>query len=148
MITLISWSVYAIATHSLLTPKFGGEYSEALIGQPKYINPLFASTNDVDADLSALMYSGLFKYNNNKQLTPDLAEKFVIASDQKTYDIELKKNLKWSDGEPITVDDILYTFETLQNAETGSPLITSFQGVRIEKTSDNAVRFTLKTPYA
>jgi len=148
LITLISWSVYAIATHSLLTPKFGGEYSEALIGQPKYINPLFASTNDVDADLSALMYSGLFKYNNNKQLTPDLAEKFVIASDQKTYDIELKKNLKWSDGEPITVDDILYTFETLQNAETGSPLITSFQGVRIEKTSDNAVRFTLKTPYA
>lgn len=148
LITLVSWSIYAIATHSLLTPKVGGEYSEALIGQPKYINPLFASTNDVDADLSALMYSGLFKYNNNKQLTPDLAEKFVIGSDQKIYDIELKKNLKWSDGEPITTDDILFTFETLQNAETGSPLITSFQGVRIEKTSDNTVRFTLKTPYA
>ncbi|MFA6424478.1 MAG: peptide ABC transporter substrate-binding protein [Candidatus Magasanikbacteria bacterium] len=147
-LTLICWTIYAIATHSLLTPKAGGEYSEALIGQPKYINPLFASTNDVDADLSTLMYSGLFKYDNNKKIIPDLAEKYTIAADQKTYDIELKKDLKWSDGEPITVDDILYTFETLQNAETGSPLITSFQGVRVNKTSENSVRFTLKTAYA
>ncbi|MFA6548099.1 MAG: peptide ABC transporter substrate-binding protein [Candidatus Magasanikbacteria bacterium] len=148
LLTLVSWSVYAISMHSLLTPKSGGEYSEALIGQPKYINPLFASTNDIDADLSSLMYSGLFKYSDNKKIVPDLAEKFTIASDQKTYDIELKKNLKWSDGEPITTDDILFTFETLQNAETGSPLITSFQGVRVEKTDDNTIRFTLKTPYA
>ncbi len=148
IITLIGWSVYAITTHSLLTPKAGGEYSEALIGQPKYINPLFSSTNDVDADLSSLMYSGLFKYDNNKKLVIDLAENFSIGSDQKTYDITLKKNLKWSDGEPITTDDILFTFETLQNAETGSPLITSFQGVHIEKTDNNTVRFTLKTPYA
>ncbi len=147
-LTLISWSIYAIATHSLLTPKNGGEYSEALIGQPKYINPLFASTNDVDADVSSLIYSGLFKYDSDKKLAPDLAEKFTIANDQKTYDIELKKNLKWSDGEPITTDDILFTFETLQNAETGSPLITSFQGVHVEKTNENTVRFTLKTPYA
>lgn len=148
IVTLTGWSIYAIATHSLLAPSVGGEYSEAMIGQPKYINPLFASTNDVDADLSSLMYSGLFKYNSNKKLVTDLAEKFTIADDQKTYDIKLKKNLKWSDGEPITTDDILFTFETLQNAETGSPLITSFQGVRVEKTEENTVRFTLKTPYA
>ena len=148
VITLIGWAIYTIATHSLLTPKIGGEYSEALIGQPKYINPLFALTNDVDADLTTLIYSGLFKYDNHKKLSLDLAEKFTIAEDQKTYDIKLKKNLKWSDGEPITTDDILFTFETLQNVETGSPLITSFQGVRIEKTDNDTVRFTLKTPYA
>ncbi len=148
MFTLIGWSIYAISVHSLLTPKVGGEYSEALIGQPKYINPLFSSTNDVDADISSLVYSGLFKYDNNKKLVPDLAEKFTIAEDQKTYDIVLKKNLKWSDGEPITTDDILFTFETLQNAETGSPLITSFQGVRVEKSDEDTIRFTLKTTYA
>ncbi len=146
-LTLAGWAIYAISIHSLLTPKVGGEYSEALIGQPKYINPLFSSTNDVDADISSLVYSGLFKYDNNKKLVADLAEKYTIAEDQKTYDIELKKNLKWSDGEPITTDDILFTFETLQNAETGSPLITSFQGVRVEKTDENTIRFTLKTTY-
>ncbi len=147
-LTLIGWATYGIATHSKLAPKTGGEYSEGLVGQPKYINPIFSSTNDVDSDISSLVYSGLFKYDNNKKLVPDLAEKFTIASNQKTYDIVLRKNLKWSDGEPITIDDILFTFESLQNVETGSPLITSFQGVLIEKTDENTIRFTLKTPFA
>jgi peptide/nickel transport system substrate-binding protein len=147
-LAIIGWAIYGISTHSVLVPKAGGEYSEALIGQPKYINPLFASTNDIDSDISSLIYSGLFKYDQAKNIVPDMAESFKIGSDQKTYDIKLKKNIKWSDGEPITTDDILFTFETLQNAETGSPLIASFQGVRIEKTDENTVRFTLKTPYA
>ena len=146
--TLIGWGSYFISTHSVLSPKTGGEYSEGLIGTPKYINPIFASTNDVDTDLSSLVYSGLFKYDQNKQLVPDLAEKYTVGADQKTYDIQLKPNLKWSDGEPLTVDDILYTFDALQNAETGSPLIVAFQGMQIDKIADNVVRFTLKTPYA
>jgi len=148
MIALLGWASYFISTHSVLSPKNGGEYSEGLIGQPKYINPLFASTNDIDTDLSSLIYSGLFKYNKNKQLVGDLAEKYVLGSDNKTYDIKLKPNLKWSDGEPITANDILFTFETLQNAETGSPLIVAFQGVQIDKLSNDTVRFTLKSPYA
>ncbi len=147
-VTLIGWVTYFISTHSILSPKNGGEYSEGLIGTPKYVNPIFASTNDIDTDISSLIYSGLLKYDSKKQLVPDLAEKFVVGADQKTYDIQLKPNLKWSDGEPLTVNDILFTFETLQNAEVGSPLIVAFQGVRIDKISDNTVRFTLKTPYA
>ena len=146
--TLIGWGTYFVSTHSVLSPKIGGEYSEGLVGTPKYITSIFASTNDVDTDLSSLVYSGLFKYDQNKQLTPDLAEKYTVGADQKTYDIQLKPNLKWSDGEPLTVDDILFTFDALQNAETGSPLIVAFQGVQIDKIADNTVRFTLKTPYA
>lgn len=147
-LTLISWSTYFISTHSVLSPKNGGEYSEGLIGAPKYLNSIFASTNDIDTDISSLIYSGLFKYNSSKQLVPDLAEKFVIGSDQKTYDIQLKSGLKWSDGEPLTINDVLFTFETLQNAEVGSPLIVAFQGVQIDKIAENTIRFTLKTPYA
>lgn len=147
-ITLAGWGTYFISTHSTLSPKNGGEYSEGLIGTPKYINPIFSSTNDIDTDISSLIYSGLFKYDTKEQLVPDLAEKFTVSSDQKTYDIELKPNLKWSDGEPFTAEDVLFTFETLQNAEVGSPLIVAFQGVTIEKIGENSIRFALKTPYA
>lgn len=148
MVTLISWAGYFVSTHSVLSPKKGGEYSEGLIGTPKYVNPIFSSTNDIDTDISSLVYSGLFKYDANKQLVPDLAANFVVGADQKTYDIELKPNLEWSDGEPLTANDVLFTFETLQNAEVGSPLIVAFQGVQIDKIAENTVRFTLKTPYA
>lgn len=146
-LSLVGWSSYLVSTHSTLTPKNGGEYSEGLVGQPKYVNPIFSTTNDIDADLSKLIYSGLFKHKNG-QLINDLAANYTIGADQKTYDITLKPNLKWSDGEPITADDVLFTFEMIQNAETGSPLIASFQGVRVDKTDANSVRFTLKTPYA
>lgn len=148
IVTLTGWSIYFISTHSVLSPKNGGEYSEGLIGTPKYINPIFSSTNDIDTDISSLVYSGLFQYDSNKQLIPDLAAKFTVGSDQKTYDIQLKPGLKWSDGEPLTAEDVLFTFETLQNAEVGSPLIVAFQGVQINKISNDTVRFTLKTPYA
>lgn len=147
LIVIIGWISYIISTNSILVPKNGGEYSEGLVGQPKYINPIFASTNDIDADLTKLVYSGLFKYANNK-IVPDLADSFSIGADQKTYDIKLKPNLKWSDGEPLTVDDILFTFDMIQNVQSGSPLVASFQGVRLDKTGDDTLRFTLKTPYA
>lgn len=148
IVTLIGWTSYFISTHSVLSPKNGGEYSEGLIGTPKYINPIFASINDIDTDISSLIYSGLFRYNTNKQLVSDLAEKFTVGADQKTYDIKLKPNLKWSDGEPLTINDVLFTFETLQNPEVGSPFIVAFQGVQIDKISEDTIRFTLKTPHA
>src|SRR3989338_4145577 len=60
-------------------PKDGGEYSEAMIGQPKYINPLFASLTEVDTDLTSLIYAGLFRYNKDRVLTPELAASFTVS---------------------------------------------------------------------
>lgn len=134
--------------NNTLVPASGGEYSEALIGQPKYINPIFSSTNDVDADLVALIYSGLFKYNSQQQLVPELAADYTISTDGKVYDINLRQNIKWSDGEPFTADDVVFTFQTIQDPEIGSPLLAAFQGIEIEQTSDHSVRFTLKEPFA
>ncbi len=129
-------------------PTVGGEYSEAMIGQPKYINPLFAAASDVDADLTSLIYDGLFRYNQDEKLEPDLAESYTISADQKSYDITIRPGRTWSDGEPVTIDDVIFTFETLQNPEVGSPLLLAFQDVLITKVNDTTVRFTLKSPYA
>ena len=45
--------------HRIFVPAYGGEYAEALIGAPRNLNPLYAHANPVDADLSALVFSGL-----------------------------------------------------------------------------------------
>lgn len=141
--------VVLFAAHHVITiPKEGGEYSEAIVGQPQYVNPLFASTNEVDADLVALMYASLFRYDDNKKLQPYLAEKYTISPDGKIYDIALRQGIKWSDGAPLTAEDVLFTFEQIQNPEIGSPLLPAFQGVQTEKTGDRSVRFTLKEPFA
>lgn len=148
IITSLSWFSVFIYQHTIWGPKAGGEYTEGLIGQPKYINPLFSSINDVDADITYLIYSGLFRYDKNLKLIPDLAENFTLSSDARTYEITLKNNIKWSDGENFTAEDVIFTFENIQNPEVGSSLYTAFVGIKVEKISDYKIKFTLKEPFA
>lgn len=147
VLTSLSWFVVFVITHHGTAPKDGGEYSEAIIGQPALINPVFAGVNDVDTDLTALIYSGLFRRGEDGKLTGDLATTYELSSDKKTYKINLRKDVKWSDNEPFTANDVMYTFDTILNPEVGSPLLTSFQGVEIAKIDDFAISFTLKEPF-
>ncbi len=147
-IATAGWGISWFFSNSSVVPASGGDYSEAMIGQPKYVNPLFTTANDVDADLASLIFSGLFKYNDNQKLMPDLASDYNVSADGKVYDINLRKDAKWSDNEPLTANDVVYTFETIQDPEVGSPLIAAFQSIAVEQTGDYSVRFTLKEPFA
>lgn len=129
-------------------PVPGGEYVEGIIGQPLYVNPVLAGGNDADADLAALVYSGLFKYNPDGKLVPDLAESFELSDDKLTYTIHLKKNVKWHDGENFSADDVLFTIQVIQDPAFKSPLRQSWQGVGAEVADENTIRFLLQTPYA
>lgn len=145
---LVAFVVLLFIKNNTIVPASGGDYSEGLIGQPTFINPVFSSTNDVDADITYLIYSGLFKYDNNQNLIPDLASDYEVSTDGKVYSINLRQNIHWSDGENFTADDVIFTFETIENPEVNSPLYPAFQGVQVEKTSDYSVRITLKNAYA
>ncbi|MCX6744667.1 MAG: ABC transporter substrate-binding protein [Candidatus Parcubacteria bacterium] len=128
-------------------PANGGEYSEGLVGTPLYINPLLAHS-DVDIDLCAIIYSGLFKYNEKLELVPDLAEKYEVSADQKVYTIYLKKNIKWHDNQNLTASDVVFTYQSAQNPDYKSPHYQSFNGVIVEKIDDYSLKFTLSQPYA
>jgi peptide/nickel transport system substrate-binding protein len=147
VVGLLTSAALLVATHATTIPKEGGQYSEAFVGQPQYVNPLFSGLNDIDADLVSLIYSGLFTYDQNQELVPDLAQDVTTSIDKKTYTITLRNNVRWSDGEKFDADDVLYTFELIQNSEAASPLYTSFQGVQIQKVNDYMVRFVLKDAF-
>ena len=82
---LIVLTVNFYQTRFIPTPTTGGTYTEALIGAPQYINPILSQTNDVDSDISRLVFSGLFKYDQALQLVPDLVERFTVGEDEKTF---------------------------------------------------------------
>lgn len=145
--TVALGAVY-FTSHIIRIPKEGGEYTEALIGQPKYINPIYASASDVDQDLASLVYAGLFRFDKNQKLVPEIAESYEVSSSSKSYDIKLREDVKFADGQPLTATDVLYTFELIQNPEVESPLKSTFQGVEITRVDNYTVRFTLKEPFA
>ncbi len=131
-----------------LVPAQEGEYIEGIVGSPKYINPIYAPHSDLDMDLTELIFSGLMKYGKENKLEPDLAKNYQILDDGKVYEFQLREGLFWHDGVPLTVDDIIFTIETIQNPEIDSLLRTSWVGVEMEKISDNTLRFKLKNSSA
>ena len=136
--------VYA---HISITPTPGGSYTEGLVGEVGQVNPVFAAASPVDTDLSELVFSGLFRYNKEMQVTPDVARAYTVSNDGRVYTITIKENAAWHDGEPLTADDITFTFTSIANPDAGSPLASALRGVVVEKVDGKTVRFTLKEPY-
>jgi len=128
-------------------PAHGGEYSEGLVGSPKYINPVLASASDVDLDIVSLLFCGLMKRSENG-LEMDLAESYTVSEDQKEYTFKIKPGIKWHNSDQeVTVDDILLTFDLIKDPDVGSPLAVSFQGISADKIDDYNLRFVLKEPF-
>lgn len=134
--------------HLEILPEVGGDYTEGVVGTPKYINPMYASVSDVDSDLSILVYSSLFRRDENGYLANDLAESFAVAPDGKTYTVKIKSGVKYHNGQLLNVDDILFTFNAIKDGEYKSPLRIAFTGVSIEKIDEQTIKFILSEPYA
>jgi peptide/nickel transport system substrate-binding protein len=137
-----------IMQKTLLVPQSGGIYTEATVGQPRYLNPIVSSASDLDMDITKLVYSGLFRFNSDLELTNDLAISRELSEDEKIYTIALRDDVFWHDGERFDADDVLFTFRSIQTPDYTSPLATSFQGVEVSKVDDFTVTFKLKQPYA
>ena len=150
VLTLVS-SVFLLINfyfkNTEIAPAKGGTYIEGLVGQPRFINPVYANS-DVDRDMVQLTFSGLMKYDKNLQIVPDLAKNYTIEEEGKVYTFYLKENLLWQDKNPLTADDIIFTIKTIQNPDFNSPCRANWVGVEIEKIDDLTVRFKLKKPYS
>lgn len=128
-------------------PDYGGTLVEGVIGSPRFINPLLASS-DVDKDLSMLIYSGLMKVNAEGELVPDIAEDYSVSDDGLNYTFTLKNNLVFHDGVKLTADDVIYTIERAQDTSLKSPREANWIGVKAEKIDDKTVSLTLKQAYS
>lgn len=143
---LVYMSVIFYNKHIEIVPDDGGRYTEGIVGNPQYINPLYSSLNDADADLDRLIFSRLFTRDANGRAVPDLADEIKISDDGKTYTISLKQ-ARWNNGEIVTANDVVYTFNLIQNLDYKSPLRTKFSGVTAKIIDEQTVIFTLREAY-
>ncbi len=131
-------------------PDVGGAYVEAVVGNPSYLNPILLRFNQVDRDLCSLLFSGLTRFDENGSVVPDLAERWEISPDGKTYTFYLRKDVRWHDRTPFTSDDVVFTVNAMQAADfPGSQEVADFwRNVTVQAVGDYEVRFTLKEPFA
>lgn len=128
--------------YQALAPVPGGVFTEGILGAFTNANPLFA-TGPVDSSVSRLLFSGLLRYNSQNRLTGDLAQQYSVDNLGITYTVTLRDDIFWHDGRPITADDVLFTYKTIQNPDAKSPLLASWQGITVEAKDTKTVVFTL-----
>jgi peptide/nickel transport system substrate-binding protein len=117
-------------------PAAGGQFTEGMVGQPEYVNPVTAK-NETDRALVRLVYSNL----------PDIADAIQTSPDGKTWTIRLKENLLWQDGAKLTSDDVIFTVQSIQNHDAASPLASAWQGIAATRSSELELQFSLAHPY-
>ena len=131
---------------------YGGELILSTIGEgPKTFNP--CNTKDATSSaMAGLLYDGLLSTDPlTGKVVPLLAKSFVI--DGNDYYIYLRKGIQWTDGVPITADDVMYTyneivFKGLGNTSTMDAM--KIEGVlpKLEKIDDYTVKFITTKPFA
>lgn len=122
-------------------------YTEGVVGAVDNLNPIFVSSQ-AERSASRLLFAGLLQYDQKGDLVGELAQNWYSDGTGKVYDVVLRKDARWSDGEPITSADVVYTFAAIKDADSKSPLYSSWRNIAVEAVDDYKIRFTLPTAYA
>ena len=135
---------------STTVPVKGGVYTEALVGSMMRLNPLLNLYNPPDRDVTRLIFSGLLKFDSNGAPMPDLAESWGYTQDGTIYNILLREDAVWHDGEQVVADDVLFTVELMRNGSDIVPvdLQDFWKEIEVVKLSDQALQFRLPEAFA
>ncbi len=140
----------AAATTAAAGPRSGGTFRWRQSSEPKTLDPGFL-TDQTSIQITQNLFEGLLQLDNKLQVQPALAEAMpTVSADGLTYTFKLRKNLKFSNGDPLTAKDFVYSWNRIAQlgdlAEYASVMyeIEGFQAVSTEK--DDAKRRAATVP--
>ncbi|KLU59433.1 oligopeptide-binding protein AppA precursor [Peptococcaceae bacterium CEB3] len=133
-------------------PVDGGTLTVSSFSDIVTLNPLFIQ-DTASQDAATFLFANVYDLDRQGNLVVEpwsLAKELPqISADGKTYTVKLKDTAKWSDGQPVTADDLIYTINTIRNPKVGSPGISGYDKVAsVKKVNEYTVQVTLKQVYA
>ena len=135
----------------------GGTLTIRLDKDVTTLNPLLVARGPADVDAAAqtvtgLIFSGLTRIDNHLQPQPDLAESWSVAPDGLSVDFKLRPGVLWSDGQPVTPDDVIWSYQTYLQVPVSSTLQVHLHdavlAIQPSPVASDTVRFWLKKKYA
>jgi peptide/nickel transport system substrate-binding protein len=116
-------------------PQTGGTLMGAMPSDPSGLIFMVAGES-ASSSITANLFNSLLTYNQNLDLSGELAESWQVSPDQKTLTFHLKPALAWADGKPLTSEDVLFTWQAIIDEKTRSPYASDFQLVTKAETPD------------
>jgi peptide/nickel transport system substrate-binding protein len=129
----------------------GGALDYGEYGRPATLDPI-TSNDMISLRISELLFNGLVGINEKQEIVPELAERWEISWDGRTYTFFLRKDVAWhpkadEETRPFTADDVVFTYNIMSHPRTITSLKVRYEFIEgIEKVDDYAVRFRLKRP--
>ena len=118
----------------------------SISSNPSRINPIL-STDSASSEISSWIFNGLFKYDKDGKIVPDLASSYKFENNT-TLLIKLKQNVLWHDGVKFTSQDVKFTYNTIKNPKIYTPIATEFDKVKsVEIIDDYTIKVVYKQPY-
>ncbi|GGY39888.1 hypothetical protein GCM10010363_20710 [Streptomyces omiyaensis] len=126
-----------------------GPKDSAVVGiayEPDTLSPLLGYGKDGNSKI----FDGLLAFDAGMKLTPALARELPkVSADGLTYTYALRSGVTFSDGEPFTAEDVVFTYRTILDPKTNNPSRTELDALKsVEAVGDDTVVFHLKYPYA
>jgi peptide/nickel transport system substrate-binding protein len=119
--------------------------------EPSVLNPIL-STDSASSKIEGLIFSGLFRVNEDLELEPDLITTYNVQNGNKTYTFYLRKNVYWHDGQPFSAEDVKFTFEKILDPKTQTVRRSSFmidgQPIKLKILDLHTIRIDLPKPFA
>jgi peptide/nickel transport system substrate-binding protein len=125
-------------------PRPGGTYVEGVVGQVGSLNPLFGEATAGPNDLDALLFEPLVRVLPTGTVQGRLASHWEVSPDGRSYTFTLRPDARWSDGTPLTADDVVFTVRTVQDPQfPGLLLNQSWKDIIATAVDAGHVRFAL-----
>ncbi len=121
-------------------PERGGEISQGVIGSPRFINPLLA-TSQTDLYLTKIIFAPLVNIDSDGNLKPVIAKECIEDPRDKNIDCTVLDGLVFSNKTPLTTSDILFTFQTKKSLALKKDPASSWANISVEILSSNTLRF-------
>lgn len=129
-------------------PVTGGRLTEAMSGRPSVLIPMLAG-DSASHEVAGQIFNGLVKYDTDLRLIGDLARSWEVSDNGLEIVFHLRKNVRWSDGEPFTAEDVLFGYRTIIDDGTPTPYKGDFLQVRTAEALDaHTFRVTYEKPFA
>jgi peptide/nickel transport system substrate-binding protein len=134
------------------------------IGRETEFAPIFVpfhASNGTQTQIFDLIYSRLLKVQDDLTFQPDLAESWEVSDDATTYTFKIRDGINWTDGTPLTIDDIIFTYKMALTAETAALQAGKLKQITgatdfydkkadeisgLERVDDNTLKITLDKP--
>jgi len=128
--------------------RYGGTVVLSTFEEPAGFNPLFY-LDTLAPGIGSLIFNTLVKLDEQLEYVPELAESWQVSVDGRTWDFNLRDGVTFHDGEQLDADDVVFTYRTLLDPASESPLAPLYGIVEeIEAVDDRRVRFHLAEPYS